>query len=261
MNDRFRIVGIDLATEPKGTGVVLLKVLGTAVSASLPPSDFIADDDGLTKLVDSHTTVGLDAPLGWPREFVEALVKHDAFEQWPTPHDLIGIEVRRLLCQRHTDREVHKRTGITPLSVSANLLGATAMRGALLQSAWANAWGQLEPRDGSSRLVEAYPAASIQVWELVQGKYKGGTSHSARSDQRGIRLQMMETIVAATDSWLTLGEVKQASIDSDDVLDGLICALTALATNHLIVFAGKVGSTFQSAHSRNSECALRQDSR
>lgn len=252
MIDQIRIVGIDLATESKRTGVVLLDVSEGIASASLPPSGFIANDDGLKHLVDSTTIVGLDAPLGWPTEFVEAMVQHDGFNGWPNPSGLNEIELRRLLCRRRTDREVHAQVGLTPLSVSANLLGAVAMRGAVLQFLWSQAWVRFEPRDGSGRLIETYPAATMQQWKLKsEGKYKGGSSPEKKEEQRKCRGQILQNIVDQSSPWLTLGAVKQKAIDSDHVLDGLLCALTALAvvvnaTHHLgllkVLMSGEIAS-------------------
>lgn len=82
---------------------------------------------------------------------------------------------RTELSYRRTDCVVKARTGSWPLSVSADKLGIVAMRCAVLQERFAiEAWsGERQPRDGSGRLIESYPAAMLKILGLPFRSYKG----------------------------------------------------------------------------------------
>jgi predicted nuclease with RNAse H fold len=64
--------------------VALITLSGTGAarraSATLASEDFVASDEALIALVHNDDVVGLDAPLGWPDDFVDAIVAHRAFE-------------------------------------------------------------------------------------------------------------------------------------------------------------------------------------
>jgi len=64
------------------------------------------------------------------------------------------------------------RTGLIPLSVSADRLAHPAMRCAVIQAKIARAHGP-QSRDGSGRLAEVHPAASLESWGLLARGYKG----------------------------------------------------------------------------------------
>jgi predicted nuclease with RNAse H fold len=227
MQPNYTIIGVDLSTESRGTGVVILRFGDERVEATLPPSGFKATDESLTRLVEPGCVVGLDSPLGWPREFVQAIGAHDAFDPWSDFGTSKPADCRRLLSQRYTDRFVKDKTGITPLSVSANLIGAVAMRAARLQTAWSTSWGGMQPRDGSGYLVEVYPAAALKGWGLPHQGYKGNAPPEVQSRNRGV---ILDRIVADTSQWLRINdEVRNNALRSDDVLDALIAALVALA--------------------------------
>ncbi|MGC2173893.1 MAG: DUF429 domain-containing protein, partial [Acidimicrobiales bacterium] len=135
---------------------------GMHAGATLPATGFVADDRGLVEMVDRGTIIGLDSPLGWPDDFVSAVTAHRVSARWPSFEHRSTDKMRESLRHRTTDLFVRSLDlGSTPLSVSSDLIGVVAMRGAWLQSAWAQRWGRLEPRDGSGRLVETYPAAAL----------------------------------------------------------------------------------------------------
>jgi hypothetical protein len=158
--------------------------------------------------------IGVDAPFGWPLDFIAALSAHGVGQPWPSGAD------RARLRHRETDRAVRASTGIWPLSVSTDKLGATAMRCAHLQTRWANeVWGGAPaPRDGSGQLVEVYPAATLKMLGLPYQSYKGPDG----ADRRGV-------ILAGLATWVDLDEVQEASLASDDTLDAVVAALTAHA--------------------------------
>ncbi|MGC1239455.1 MAG: DUF429 domain-containing protein [Acidimicrobiales bacterium] len=229
-----RYVGIDLATEAKRTGVVIVEIEGSTAVAALPGEGFVADDRGLVEVIDRSTAVGLDSPLGWPDDFVSAVTAHRQSARWPTFEHRSTDKIRESLRHRKTDLFVRSLDlGSTPLSVSSDLIGVVAMRGAWLQSAWAQKWGRLEPRDGSGRLVETYPAAALRAWGLLARRgvrYKGGGVGELREGQRSERARIMREIEEQTHSWLRVPEALRIEAEaSDHTLDAFICALVALA--------------------------------
>ena len=230
-----RFVGVDLATEARRTGVALLKVLPTWARATLAPEGFVADDVGLVSIVDADTVVGLDAPLGWPDDFVTAVNAHHHGETWPAPAVSTDKVRERLRC-RETDLFVRDlKLGVTPLSVSSDRIGVVAMRAAALQSAWAERWGGREPLDGTGRLVETYPAAALRAWDLLARRgerYKVDAGGPERDAQRNVRERIVRELERASAPWLEVdATLRDAAQDSDHVLDALVCALVALAAH------------------------------
>jgi hypothetical protein len=243
----LRFVGIDLASEAKRTGVVVVTPEGARASASLPAGGFVADDRGLVELVDRGTVVGLDSPLGWPDDFVAAVTAHRMSARWPTFEHRSADRIRESLRHRTTDLFVRALDlGSTPLSVSSDLIGVVAMRGAWLQSAWAQRWGGLESRDGSGRLVETYPAAALRAWGFLARRgvrYKGGGAHGARESQREERTRIIDAIEEQSEPWLHVtSALHDAAIDSDHELDALVSALVALAARANVTYSVPVES-------------------
>ena len=179
------------------------------------------DDDRLVELVRGAVAVGVDAPLGWPDAFVAAVGAHGALGRWPG-----GVD-RSPLTHRETDRFTKPFVGRLPLSASADLLGVVAMRAALLQQRWADeVWGEPAPRDGSGVLSETYPAAALAVWGIERTGYK-----ARREPDRAARVRagIVDTVVDATSNWLDLAGVASLAVESDHVLDAIVCALVAIS--------------------------------
>lgn len=223
MSEASRFLGVDLAVQAKNTGVVLLELGASGAHASWPQGE--ASDDALVALVDAATVVGVDAPLGWPVDFVDALAKHDHFEGGPT------WDVARLR-YRETDRFVHELTKRPPLSVSADLIGGVAMRAARLQARWAVAWGAAQPRDGSAHLIEVYPRAALEAWGLREAgeRYKGTGALAQQVIFREARGRILQALRRQA-PWLTLdAALVERCVERDHELDALVSALVALAT-------------------------------
>ena len=251
---RRRFVGVDLATEAKRTGVAIITLDGKRATASLPSEGFCADDRGLVEIVDRATVVGLDSPLGWPDDFVSAVTAHRMSARWPTlrapqhrqdprepspPHHrpLCSLSRPRLdavvgLFRPHR-RRGHAR-GVAPVCLGQTL-------------------GRLEPRDGTGRLVETYPAAALRAWSMLARRgvrYKGGGSAEQRDTQRAERERIMSTIAEQSASWLVVEPaLRDESVDSDHSLDALVSALVALAAC--------AGATYR-APSESKEAARRE---
>ena len=122
-----------------------------------------ADDHDLLPQIGKEyvTKVGIDAPFGWPSEFIEAINAYHAAGTW---EPLSGDRLRL----RETDRAVRDETGITPLSVSTDKIAIVAMRCAkLLAADW----------PGGS------PARSGRYRETCRGLSGGGSTTMASQPQ------------------------------------------------------------------------------
>lgn len=215
----MKTLGIDLAADPKKTAAAVIE-WGDGQARLVELSLGVGDGD-VVELFSASDVTGIDCPLGWPQPFVDFLLGH--FRDAPDAvlrHD--GLAGRRELVYRATDRFVTHQTGVIPLSVSADRLAHPAMRCAVIQAKITHRWGP-QPRDGTGRLVEVYPAASLKLWGIPARRYKGrGTSES---DARGNILGQ----VAAAAPWLDLDAHHGQLIASDDLLDSVVASLTARA--------------------------------
>ena len=119
---------------------------------------------------------------------------------------------------RETDRAVHARTGLTPLSVSTDRIAHPALR-------WAGIEARLREegidvaRDGNGRICEVYPAAALRRWGLPHRGYKGTGGRAAR---RGL----VEALGGRFPGLEWAGH-DAACVEVDDVLDAVIAALMA----------------------------------
>jgi predicted nuclease with RNAse H fold len=213
----MRTVGVDLAAEPSGTA--LAHIDWSSGRAWVREVTVGVDDDAIVAAIGSADKAGIDCPLGWPAAFVEFISAHHAGHV-TTPQDVAGRDWRRGLAYRGTDVAVHQITGRWPLSVAADRIGHPAMRAAGLQARLARD-GHPVDRSGSGTVVEVYPAASLQRWDLPYRRYKG-------SENR-IQLAEMTDQLKAMAGWLDLGEAETVCRVSDHAMDAVIAALTARA--------------------------------
>lgn len=214
----MRTVGVDLAAEAVRTAVAWLD--WSTNGARVSEIEIRADDDLIIDAVIGADKAGIDCPLGWPDKFVEFVTAHRAGHV-DVPSDIAGRSWRRNLALRVTDQVVYNLTGLTPLSVSADRIGHTAMRCAGLLAELARQ-GQPVDRRGSGIIVEVYPAASLNRWELPYRNYK----RSSNLDGLG---HLVDELQAAA-PWLDLGAYEQTCRVSDDATDAVIAALTARAS-------------------------------
>ena len=161
--------------------------------------------------------IAIDAPFGWPEDFVRAIHTHSTSTDW------LSVDDSHLRLRR-TDRVVREKTDLTPLSVSADWIAMTAMRAARLLARVAGD-GEAIDRSGGGRFVEAYPAAALRIWELPSKGYKG-----PGPQKRKKRAEIVAGLVEEAGSWLTrTEEVESGCLDSDHMLDALVAALVARA--------------------------------
>jgi len=214
-----RTVGVDLAAASRKTAAAVIDWgHGTARLAHLALD---VGDEEIVRLFGSSDMTGIDCPVGWPDAFLPFIAGHSAFAAYPVlDHD--GIEGRRRLAYRDTDRFVTARTGLIPLSVSADRLAHPAMRCAVIQAKIALEHGP-QARDGSGRLAEVYPAASLKSWGLLSRGYKG------RRGAETERLALLLGGLKQAAPWLDLAGFDDRLARSDDMFDALIASLTARA--------------------------------
>lgn len=205
----MRVLGIDLASDPKKTAGCLLDwrdSSGVLAELHEPLEDELAVDRA-----QRADLIAIDSPFGWPIAFVGAVNSHARGEAWP-------VTTIRELSYRRTDGYVRSQVGWWPLSVSADRIGIVAFRAARLH-------GLLRPEaprayDGSDGVLEVYPAAALHRWGLPHRKYKG-------SEGRGKRVEILEGLkgIASLDF---VGREDQL-VESDNCLDALVSSLVAVA--------------------------------
>ena len=212
---------MDLAAAARKTAAAVID--WTDGDARLVHLSLDVADEEIVDLFGSADMTGIDCPVGWPDAFLPFLAGHLKFDAHPVlDHD--GIEGRRLLAYRDTDRFVTGKTGLIPLSVSADRLAHPAMRCAVIQAKIAQGYGP-QARDGSGRLAEVYPAASLKLWGIHARGYKG--RGAPESERLGLILDSLETAAP----WLDLAGHRDDLAASDDMFDAVIASLTARAVS------------------------------
>jgi predicted nuclease with RNAse H fold len=207
------IAGVDLAAEPKGTALALID--WSEGAANLVHLQLGATDEHIIDASKETHKIGIDCALGWPIEFVQFVVEHSQPTPSTNPIDG-GIDWRRRMAYRETDRQVREITGRWPLSVSTDRLGLTAMRCAGLLSKMQQ--GGLEvDRSGAGRVVEIYPGASLRLWGFETAGYR------ASPDRRAELLAELQ----GQAPWFALANFAELMIESCDAFDAVIAAFAA----------------------------------
>ena len=214
----MRTLGIDLAAQPPNTSACAIDWgPGMPVVSEL---DSGLDDEALLEAVTGADKVGIDAPFGWPDEFVEAVVAHRDRASWPG-----GTEEQDLyrfrLSFRETDRKLIERGARRPLSVSTDLIGVVAMRCAYLLDRLA-ARGEPVDRAGSGKVIEAYPAPALLSWGLSATGYK--------SKVGAARLPELLSRIEEGVGGITMSAEQRGAAGADhNRFDALVCSLVARA--------------------------------
>ena len=124
---KSRTLGIDLASQPKETGVCLIEWSETGGEVVDLVRRALTDDVLVELMLDSRVArVGIDAPFGWPVAFVDAVATYRDSGRWL---DLEANEMRF----RATETRIYEETRQWPLSVAMSDL-ARPMRCARLLS-------------------------------------------------------------------------------------------------------------------------------
>lgn len=231
--EQFKVVGVDLGAQPKDTAYCVIAVdesQGTFIIES-PKSGQEATDDKLLEAFSGKARIGIDAPFGWPVEFVATMLVYRDGGRWPgdDPEAYPGkdstMEYRTLKC-RATDLHVWASTKKKPLSVVADLMSAVAMRAAALISRAQHESGLQVDRSGrTGRFVEVYPAAALKQWDIQTSRdIENGATKSYKKYPEArkhvlcdIRRYLENGLQDSDEYWRT-----------DDQLDALVSALVTL---------------------------------
>lgn len=222
-------LGIDLASQPENTAVCVIRWLDDRAHieqlARYRDADGqLLDDQHLLSLMlavggsGRPAKIGIDAPLGWPVDFVRAVTDLDA---WPVPADT------NRLVRRATDWWVREQTGKLPLSVTTDRIAYAALRAAGLLRAYADHTGEEIDRSGrTGAICEVYPAPALTRFEIrLPGPalaYKGAAGGPER--ERLVRS------LRGLAPWLEFSDdAERLCIESDHGLDAVVCALVARA--------------------------------
>ena len=196
-------LGIDLSSSREGTAASVIEWKRSAVVVHVP--EMRCDDDQLDRLINRADVVGIDAPFGWPKAFVEAVVGWREIS-WSS-------ENKKRLRFRATDLFVRETLGIWPLSVSTDRIALPAMRANALLTRY-----QVEDRSGDGRFYEVYPAATLKRWDLPHRGYK-----LLETKCRDTRLGILRELRAM----LQFLDIPNEYASTSDALDALIACLTA----------------------------------
>lgn len=211
----MRTAGVDLAAESTRTALAIIE--WSPERARLRQLSLNVTDSEITDAVADVTKLGVDCAFGWPDEFVAFIADHANLVR---PHLADGgMEWRRTLAFRETDRNVREKTGRWPLSVSTDRLGLTAMRCAGLLHRLA-ASGRVVDRSGREGVVvEVYPGATLRLW--------GWDARGYRTDP-DVRRSLVERMKQDA-PWLEIGRQMEMMVGSSDAFDAVIAALAARA--------------------------------
>jgi len=151
-------VGIDLASDPGGKGTAACLIEWDERRGQVAVFLERLTNTEILELIrrPGVKKVGIDAPFGWPRAFVEALSSYATSGHWP-------VVSRKELEFRTTDRYVRELQRQWPLSVSTNYISYLAFRCAELLTELAELAGPID-RTGAGLTVEVYPAGALRQW-------------------------------------------------------------------------------------------------
>lgn len=211
----MKTLGIDLAAEAKGTAVSVIEwVEGEARLSRLLVG---ATDEQILELATGAQKVGIDCALGWPVDFVSFLQDQFSFDSHSSTIDG-GLDWRRRMAYRETDRRVRLVTGRWPLSVATDRLGMTALRCSGLLARFQRTGVKID-RSGAGLIVEIYPSASLRIW---------GFSFSGYRNSSEIRSSLLDELKAKA-PWLRFDDFRQQLVLSCDAFDSFIAALATRA--------------------------------
>jgi len=197
-------LGIDLSSQLKNTaGSLIAWNRGGAVAAE--PRLGCTDDD-LREMIAQADVVGIDAPFGWPADFVAAV------KEWP--HDTWSVEGRDRLRFRETDRFVRETQKVWPLSVSTDTISLPAMRAMSLLRRHG-----VTDRSGDGKFFEVYPAASLRAWGMTGRGYKETNDAGCAALRQRMLTDLRQALPAL--------KIPDAYALNPDALDALVASLSA----------------------------------
>ncbi len=204
--------GIDLASQPARTGRCVIDWADSpqcvALSVGVSDAEIVATAVAAQKC-------GVDAPFGWPDDFVAAITDHHRGGHPEVPVDTEDLRLRA------TDLWVWQHHGRRPLSVSTDLIGVTALRCVRIQRMVADATGRSVDRTGTGLLVETYPAAALTTWGLPASGYKRS------SPRAGSLLPRLAAEMISRFGIEMSPEHAALAASNDDAFDAIVCAIVA----------------------------------
>lgn len=213
-------VGVDLASQPKGTGLV---VVSWTRGAEVESAQVGATDADVLAAADGAAGVGIDSPFGWPVAFAQAMARWSTGERFD---DLAAGPVPvGALTHRETDRWARAVTGRLPLSASADRLAYVAFRCARLLDELGRHRGLDRPvdRTGGDGVHEVWPYGSLLVWGgWVAGYNKRGEVGEA------IRARLLARLGDEVPLRLE-ADIAAVLVAEPDAFDALLCALASRA--------------------------------
>jgi predicted nuclease with RNAse H fold len=226
-----RTLGIDLSAQPKKTAACSISWHDDGVEVEELAAN--CDDEALLERMLAADWIGIDAPFGWPKAFVETIKTWSDVGTWPKVN-------RDELRFRETDRYVRNAARL-PLSVSTDRIGICAMRCASLLTAYATRRAGSQrwiDRSGADQVVEVYPGAALPLWSdeaaeltLDPSGYKG-----TKDEPVAKRKRLIQSVEKGA-PWLRLEpEQRDLCVLTDDALDAVLCALVARAAERGLTF-------------------------
>lgn len=213
-----RTLGIDLAAQPTNTSACAIDWgAGTPVVSGLASG---LDDNALLEAIQGADKVGIDAPFGWPDDFVKAVSAHHNRAGWPGSGEDQDV-YRFHLSFRATDRRLIEHGARRPLSVSTDLIGVVAMRCAYLLDRLA-AWGEPVDRAGTGKVIEAYPAPALSSWGLSAVGYKSRVGMTRLPE-------LLNQLEEALGGIQMTSEQREAMATDHNRFDALVASLVARA--------------------------------
>jgi predicted nuclease with RNAse H fold len=204
--------GVDLSTDPAKTAACVIE--WRRRSAVIRTLKLDVSDEEIRSIAANCAKLGIDAPFGWPREFVRAVHAYATQPVWPSA-------TPSWLSRRETDRQVLSLTKLNPLAVAADRIGSTAMRCAGILAGIG-----VSDRSGEGRACEVYPAAALKRWRLAHQGYKLKDAEQGPKNVLAANVSSLRLALPA----LGVGEDQEALLrSSDDAFDAMVAAIVAKA--------------------------------
>lgn len=219
----MRTAGVDLASQPKQTAVCVID-WGTTGGRAARVDHYSAGwtDDHLIDVMSDPGTdrIGIDAPFGWPIEFVTAISAYRDHGIWP---------VADPDCLRYRATERQLGGGLSP---SLDQLVWIVLRCARLLDRYARQEATGIDRTGEGRFVEVYPAAALDRWGMSPAKSQNnpGSYKGDKAEQSARRERLMGELAVELVSTLDLPDDFIGSCNGaggDHLVDALVAALVA----------------------------------
>jgi hypothetical protein len=232
-------IGVDLASQTADTAicaidwaletpVIRMLAVGDHEGTELHDKVLVTTIAGLRHFPEgSIAKAAIDAPFGWPEDFVKAVAEHHWNGRWPG-----GIDnPRTRFYWRQTDRHVRAQTGKVPLSVSSDKISAVAMRCAVLLDYLRERCGPAAvDRTGNGLVCEVYPDPALRRWTAgdplslqPRESYKRKAGAARRRDLLEIVLKRIHLRDPE--------DLLHKCVDHDHALDALVAALVARAVS------------------------------